>query len=527
MKKILITAALPYINNSPHLGHIAGSHLPADIFARYSRQKGYDVHFVGGSDEFGSPSLIAANKANESIDSFTNKYHEIHKRVYKNFNISYDTYSRTSSKEHISNVQDFYKSIPKEFLSIKEDELYFSEADNMFLSDRFISGICPKCNKDANSDQCEHCGKLLSSKELIDPKSNISNSSLTLKKTDHIYLNLSMASEKLDEWLESKKDIFKHHVYSEAKKWIKEGLKDRSITRDMSWGVPVPNMHKKVFYVWFDAPIGYMSFSKNIGVDWKDCDVYHFLGKDNIPFHTIFWPAMLMFSKNKLPYNVVGYNYLNYEGNKFSKSKNIGIFCEEIIDQNIDIDSLRFYLTSILPESKDSDFKWKEFTETVNSQLIGNLSNFLNRTVSMINRYFNGNIDVSDISINSELLSEKVEYFNKIDHFFANCEFRSALRTILEFSSLGNKYIDKTEPWNVAKNDMDRLRVILYSCLDHAMATAIFMNSIIPNKISSFWKEQLMLDKEPSDSSYWNSDISFPKKHRIGEAKPLFKRLDN
>lgn len=521
MKNILVTAALPYINNVPHLGHFAGSHLPADIFARYCRAKGYNVTFVGGSDEHGTPSVLAAKKKGIAVQDFVDELHIKHKEIYEHFNISYDIYSRTSSSQHREVVQEFFKNIDTKFLLEMEEEFFYSEVDKIFLPDRFVKGECPSCGAESNSDQCESCGKIMSVKELLNPKSVISGDRPILKKSKHVYLDLSKLSDRLDEWLESNRDRFKKLVYSEAKRWIREGLKARSITRDMDWGVPIPGYENKVFYVWFDAPIGYITFAKVLDTDWENVDSYHFLGKDNIPFHTIFWPGMLLSASKKLPKNVVGYNYLTYEGDKFSKSRGVGIFCTDVMDrEDIDICALRFYLLSILPENKDSDFNWNNYKESVNSQLIGNISNFFNRTVSMVNRYFDGNLEIEDYP-NNELTNSKMKYSEEIENLFESCSLRDALKKILEFSSLGNKYIDRTKPWILAKENRDELKEVLYSCLEHARTICIFLYPVTPKKIESFWNDQLNLDDKPSYTVLNKREM----KYSLGESKPLYVRI--
>lgn len=530
MKKILVTAALPYINNIPHMGHMVGCHLPADLFARYCRQKGYDVTFVGGSDEHGTPSVIAARDAKKSVREFVDNLHEIHKKIYEKMNISYDIYSRTSTNNHEVVVQEFFNDIYNNgFISEKEEELYYSEEDKMFLPDRFLKGECPVCKSEANSDQCDSCGKILSAKELINPKSVLSGATPELRKTTHLYIKLDKISNKLDEWIESKKDLFRKNVYSEAKKWITEGLRERSITRDMSWGVKIPleGYEDKVFYVWFDAPIGYATFAKELGKDWNDLEAYHFLGKDNIPFHTVFWPSMLIAGNRKLPQNVVGYNYLTFEGQKFSKSKGVGVFCQGILENEVDIDMLRFYLLSSLPESKDADFKWEEYRQVVNSQLIGNVANFFNRTVSMVNKYFDGSLSLKASLKDDALDNAKKEYPKIIGEFFEKGELRAGIKKILEFSSLGNEFIDRKEPWSLAKTNREELMLVLHKCLDHARSVAILMSPIVPEKMQQFWKEQLILKDAPSKPGLWELNEEFPLNHKVGEPSPLYKRIDD
>ena len=330
-EKILITAALPYINNVPHMGHIVGSHLPADIFYRYCIAKGYDAIFVGGSDEHGTPSTVAAQQLGLKPQQLVDKLHQVHQLVYAKLQISYKKYSRTSNPDHHKMVSDFFREIYQKGFIFKDNlEMFFCERDQMFLPDRFVIGNCPYCQYDhANADQCENCTRILLPNELIHPKCHICNAVPVIKKSEHLYFSLEKFSKDLDQWIERQKNVWRSHVYSDAKKWINEGLKSRSITRDLSWGVPVPKEIglEKVFYVWFDAPIGYMTFVKELSKDkfeqyWKDSNakIYHFLGKDNIPFHTIFWPAMLLAHGGlNLPFNVVGYHYLNYEHQKFSK----------------------------------------------------------------------------------------------------------------------------------------------------------------------------------------------------------------
>ena len=540
MKKILITAALPYINNVPHMGHIVGSHLPADIFYRYCIQKGYEAVFIGGSDEHGTPSVIAARETNMNTDEFVNKLHFIHKEIYDKLEINYSIYSRTSSLNHHKIVKDFFKEVYKNgYISKEKVKMYYSEEDKMFLPDRFITGTCPKCKYEgANGDQCESCGYILTnSTELINPKSKISGSTPILKETEHLYFDLDKLSGKLEEWLETKKDILKSNVYAEGKKWIKDGLRKRSITRDMSWGIKVPleGFEDKVFYVWFDAPIGYITFADEINkMDFwtKDTEIYHFLGKDNIPFHIVFWPAMLLAnSKFNMPYYVAGYNYLNYEGQKFSKSKKIGVFCYNLLHSDIDIDSLRFYLTSVLPESKDSDFKWEAFRNTVNAELIGNIANFFNRTLNLIWKNFE-NSDQATFSYegiyNEEdkpLLDALENYPKIIDELYEKVEIRNAQKKILELSSIGNKYIDTKAPWNLAKNgNIEELKKVLHLSINLVKTLSILIAPVIPKKIEKFWKEQLYLKGSPLDKNSYNFKIE--KEHTIKKPSPLFQRIE-
>ena len=391
----LVTAALPYINNVPHLGHIVGSHLPADIFARYCRAKGYETLFVGGTDENGSTSEIAAEEIGVDIDIFCDKLYKEHKKVYDWFNISYDNFSRTTHPLHHKITQEFFEKIYENGF-VKEGKLkvFYSPEEKRFLPDRYVKGTCSKCGyEDANADQCEKCTSVLDATQLTNPKSTITGNPVEVREATHLFLRLDQLSGKLEKWLKEKKN-WRSQVTSLALGWIKEGLKERCITRDLRHGVKVPlkGFEDKVFYVWFDAPIGYISSTKEVspknwGKFWKDKDtkIYHFLGKDNIPFHTIFWPGMLIANGEfNLPHYVEGLQYLNYEGGKFSKSKKKGVFCEKLPETDINPDIMRAYLTFIMPESGDTEFKWKDFQRRINSEMIGNYGNFVNRTLSFI-----------------------------------------------------------------------------------------------------------------------------------------------
>ena len=360
-EKRLITSALPYINNIPHLGHIVGSHLPADIFARYCRTKGYETVFIGGTDENGSTSEIAASSIGVEIKEFSDKLHNEHKKIYEWFNISYDNFSRTSKPIHHQTTQEFFKVIYKNgFITPGKMNVFYSEEEKMFLPDRYVKGTCPKCGyEDATGDQCEKCTSMLDSTQLLNPKSVTTNSPVVIKESQHLFLRLDKLSKKVEAWIKKQK-TWRSQVKALALGWIKEGLRERCITRDLKHGVSVPlkGYENKKLYVWFDAPIGYISATKEATKDWssfwqkKNAKIYNFLGKDNIPFHTIFFPAMILaHGKFNLPYNVIGLQYLNYEGGKFSKSKKIGVFCEKLPDSGIDVDVMRGYLTFVIPET--------------------------------------------------------------------------------------------------------------------------------------------------------------------------------
>jgi methionyl-tRNA synthetase len=416
-EKVLITAALPYINNVPHMGHIVGSHLPADVFYRYNKLIGNDAIFIGGSDEHGTPAMVTASEVGMNVKDLVDMLKVKHKEIYDKLNISYTNYSGTSSPVHSEVTADFFKTLDeKGYIEEKEMEMFYCDNCKMFLPDRFVVGTCPYCGyEQANGDQCEKCGRVFANAELLNPKCKTCGQTPTIKKSKHLFFNLEKTKDMLNSWIESKKDIFRPYVYAEAKRWINEGLKSRCITRDILWGIPVNKQgyENKVFYVWFEAPIGYISFVKELGDDmlkkyWldKDAKIYHFLGKDNIPFHAVFFPAMLLANGNyNMPYNVIGYNFLNYEGQKFSKSRKIGVFCNPLLDSDIEIDALRAYLVSILPENKDTDWIWNEFKNCTNSELIGKFSNLFNRTINMIYKNFPNGLDF-DYSMLSDLTDE-------------------------------------------------------------------------------------------------------------------------
>ncbi len=539
-EKRLVTAALPYINNIPHLGHIVGSHLPADIFARYCRSKGYDTVFVGGTDEHGSTSEIAAAKIGVNIKEFSDKLHNEHKKIYDWFNISYDNFSRTSHKIHHKTVQDFFKKIyDNGFIKQGKMKVFYSPSEDIFLPDRYVTGKCPKCNyEDASGDQCERCTSVLDPTQLKNPRSTLSGGEIEIKETDHLFLKLDKLSSKLKKWILSKKD-WRKQVTNLALGWINEGLKERCITRDLKYGVKVPleGFENKVFYVWFEAPIGYVSSTKEARKDWesfwkdKNSKIYNFLGKDNIPFHTIFWPGMIIAEGEfNLPEKVIGLQYLNYEGGKFSKSKERGVFCEKLPELDIDSDIWRGYLTQIIPETNDSEFKWKDFQERVNSDLIGNYGNFINRTISFINNKFSGEIrkplEEDFTSRDKKLITTTRKKIKNITEYLEKSELRKAFGEILSLSAEGNKYLNDNEPWNLIKTDPEKANRVMYFCANLGRSLAILSAPYLPNSAKKIWK-QLNLEGSPEIPGIWDSAVEFcfPEKHRINKAEILFNQI--
>lgn len=547
-EKILVTCALPYVNNVPHLGHIAGCHLPADVFYRFHKNCGDDVVLVGGADSHGTATLIGAKEVGLTPDEFVDKLTNIHREIYKKLGISYDIFSSTKTNVHKKNTLEFFEHLNNNgLIEEKPATMLFCENEKIALADRFVVGTCPYCGyEEAYGDQCDKCGKTYEITELKNPKCKFCNEPAVFKDTKHLYLSLDKISSELDAWIESKKDIWRNSVYQEAKRWINEGLKPRAITRDIPWGVKVPleGYEDKVFYVWFDAPIGYISITEELGgrelVEkyWQsdDAKIYNFIGKDNIPFHTVFFPAMeLGVKKYNLAYNVAGFAFLNYEGQKFSKSKKIGVFCNGLMNSDIDIDTVRAYLVSVFPEAKDSDFKWADYKDVVNADLVGKFGNFFNRTLNMIYKNFNGemNFDLTGVELdeNDKVMIEAIENMpNEIAENYRDTEFRQAYKNIMKFASVGNQYLEKTAPWTLLKQErIDDVKKILYICLNMAKALCIVANPIIPTKTQEIWTEQLNFEGNLNGEVMFEeaSKVNIKKEHKTNAPKPLFARVDD
>lgn len=542
-QRYLITAALPYVNNVPHIGNIVGSHLPADIFARYCRLKGRDIVFIGGTDEHGSPSEIAAQKAGIPVEELCDTFYKIHKDIYDWFDLSYDNFSRTSRLVHHELTKEFFLELQKNgFISEKKMKMPFCEKDKRFLADRYVEGKCPKCaNAAARGDQCEQCGSLLTPSDLIKPFCVLCKTAPVMKETTHLFLDLDKLQPKLEEWLK-KNSHWKPQVLNLAQGWMKEGLKKRAITRDLKWGVKVPieGYENKVLYVWFDAPIGYISSTKewiqnNSHIEnkeyefkkwWldKNTKLYHFIGKDNIPFHTIFFPSMLIGEgKYILPNQVCGYQYLNYEGGKISKSKGHGIFCETFIDDQengISSDVWRFYLALKLPEIRDTEFTWSEFESRVNTELMGNLSNFANRATNFIENKKLGMLKRPPklTPEDDAMLLEIKKTAEKVDLLYDNCEIVSAMQSILELSAKGNQYFQNNEPWK----RVERQDAVLWVSSNIVKALGVMLSPIIP-KASIKIRKILNL---PPEFTWADATKLLPIEHKIGKSEILFYRLE-
>ena len=546
MKKILITSALPYINNFPHMGHIVGCHLPADIFNRFNKSVGNDTVFIGGSDEHGTAALISAREFGMEPKTFVDKLSKVHKQIYDKLNISYDIYSGTSVDIHKEITYDFFDRLKNNgLIEEKISSMPFCEHDNIFLADRFLEGTCSVCGYDkAYGDQCDKCGTTYDSDSLINPHCKFCGKTPLNKETKHYYFKLDKVQEELDAWIEKNSKVWRPHVYAEAKRWIKEGLKPRCITRDVPWGIKIKvgDTDEKVFYVWFEAPIAYISFVKELlgekGLEdfWlnKNAEIYHFIGKDNIPFHSVFFPAMLLGTKYyNLPTNVVGLNFMNFEGQKFSKSKGIGVFCNGLLDSDIDIDTLRAYLVTVLPENKDSDFKWEGFRDNTNSELVGKYGNFFNRTLNMIQKNFDGKLGYTlsgDLNEYDREMIDAIEiYPNKIKDLFAKTEFREAYKAIMAFAAVGNVYLEKSAPWTLIKNgDLESAKKVLYLCLCMAKSLAIVASPIIPVKAQEIYN-QIGFSGDITDKGIWKlaGKIDIEENHCTLAPKPLFARIDD
>jgi methionyl-tRNA synthetase len=500
-KRYTITSALPYANGPIHIGHLAGAYIPADIYSRFLRLSGHDVCFVCGSDEHGAAIPIRAKKEGTSAQNIIDKYHFIIKESFIDFGISFDNYSRTSSEIHHETASEFFKDLNDKniFIEQESDQLY-DPTENQFLADRFVEGECPKCNFDgAYGDQCESCGSTLSATELINPRSKLSGNKPTLKKTKHWFLPLNNFESFLKKWfLIEKKDEWKTNVFGQVKSWINEGLKPRAITRDLDWGIPVPikGAEGKVLYVWFDAPIGYISstkeWAKRKKIDWKPywqdpkTELVHFIGKDNIVFHCIIFPSILKASgKYILPTNVPANEFLNLEGNKISTSKNWAIWLHEYLEDFPEMqDSLRYALTTNAPENKDNDFTWKDFQARNNNELVAILGNFINRVAVLTQKYYDSKVPSIGILNDNEqsLVNEVYSFPKKIGDSIEKFKFREAVNTMIDLARLGNKYLAEEEPWKLIKSDdSDRVKTIMNISLQICGVLGLVCEPFLPN----------------------------------------------
>ena len=494
-KRTLVTCALPYANGPVHIGHLAGAYIPGDIYVRYLRMRGEDVVFICGSDEHGVPITIKARAQGVTPQDIVDKYHQVMKDAFTGLGINFDIYSRTTSQVHDKTASEFFRKLydQDDFIT-KETEQYYDEEAKTFLADRYIVGTCPKCgNPGAYGDQCEKCGSTLSPEELIDPRSALSGSTPKKVKTKHWYLPLDQYEPWLREWILEQHKEWKTNVYGQCKSWLDGGLQPRAVSRDLDWGVPVPveGAEGKVLYVWFDAPIGYISNTKELLPEswekwWKDPEtrLIHFIGKDNIVFHCIVFPSMLKaYGDFILPENVPANEFLNLEGDKISTSRNWAVWAHEYEEQFPgQEDVLRYVLTANAPETKDNDFTWKDFQQRNNSELVAVFGNFVNRAVVLTHKYFNGVVPENrkPEAIDAETLASIVPCKEALEKYIDTFHFREALKEAMNIARIGNKYISDMEPWKVAKEDMDRTASILYTCLQICADLAIAFEPFTP-----------------------------------------------
>ncbi len=549
-QRFTITAALPYTNGPIHIGHLAGVYVPADIYSRFLRMQGHDVAFVCGSDEHGVPITIKAKKEGVSPQDVVDKYNGIIKKSFEEFGVSFDNYSRTSGKTHHDTASEFFKKMYEDGKFIEETtkQLYDEEA-GQFLADRFVTGTCPKCgNEEAYGDQCESCGTSLNATDLINPKSAITGAVPTLKETRHWFLPLDQYEDFLKEWiLKGHKDDWKSNVYGQVKSWIDDGLRARAVTRDLDWGIPVPveGGDGKVLYVWFDAPIGYISSTKEWaareGKDWEpywkdeNTKLVHFIGKDNIVFHCIIFPVMLKAHGDYiLPENVPANEFLNLEGKKLSTSKNWAVWLHEYLeDFPGQQDVLRYALTANAPETKDNDFTWKDFQARNNNELVAIFGNFINRVVVLTNKYYNGIVpEPGNYSeVDEKTIAELKAYPSVIASSIERYRFREAQGELMNLARLGNKYLADEEPWKLIKTNEERVKTIMYVALQIASALSILSEPFLPFTSAKLKKMLNHVDEISDNTPDWDiigtKEALIPAGHQIGKAELLFSKIED
>ena len=540
-----ITTALPYANGPVHIGHLAGVYVPADIYARYLRNKGEEVVFIGGSDEHGVPITIKARKEGVAPQDIVDRYHEIIKRSFEEFGISFDVYSRTTSKTHYRVASDFFKKLydKGEFIE-QTSEQYYDEEAGQFLADRYITGKCPHCgNERAYGDQCESCGTSLSPTDLINPQSAISGSKPVMRQTRHWYLPLDKHEAWLRDYILNNHKEWKTNVYGQCKSWLDVGLQPRAVSRDLDWGVPVPlpDAEGKVLYVWFDAPIGYISNTIELCSEkpekfgnwerwWKDPEtrLVHFIGKDNIVFHCIVFPAMLKAEGSYiLPDNVPANEFLNLEGDKISTSRNWAVWLHEyLVDMPDKQDVLRYVLTANAPETKDNDFTWRDFQVRNNSELVAIYGNFINRTLVLTGKYFDGKVPPLGTleDIDSDVLAQIADSKARIENMLDNFHFRDALREAMNLARTGNKYLADTEPWKLAKTDMSRVATILNVALQLSANLNIAFEPFLP--FSSAKLRQMLQFDSVRWADFGKTEL-LPAGHALGKTELLFEQIDD
>ena len=544
-KRTTVTAALPYANGGVHIGHLAGVYVPADIYARYLRLKNQEVIFIGGSDEHGVPITIRAKKEGITPQDVVDRYHSMIKKSFEEFGISFDVYSRTTSKTHEQLASDFFKKLLKEGkLQEQESEQYYDEEAHQFLADRYIKGECPHCHYDgAYGDQCEHCGTALSPLELINPTSTLSGSKPVIKKTKNWYLPLNDYQQWLKEWILQGHKEWRSNVYGQCKSWLDFDLQPRAMTRDLDWGIPVPveGAEGKVLYVWFDAPIGYISNTKELCEQaperwgswekwWKDEDtrLVHFIGKDNIVFHCLIFPTMLKAHGGYiLPDNVPANEFLNLENDKISTSRNWAVWLHEyLVDLPGKQDVLRYVLTANAPETKDNNFTWKDFQEHNNSELVGIYGNFVNRALQLTKKYFGGVVPACGelLDIDKQTLEEFKDVKQKVEALLDAFRFRDAQKEAMNLARIGNKYITECEPWKVWKTNPERVKTILYVSLQLVANLAIAFEPFLP---FSSKKLRQLINMDTCDWSQLGSTDLLKANHHLAEPELLFEKIED
>lgn len=544
-KRTTVTAALPYANGGVHIGHLAGVYVPADIYVRYLRLKNQDVIFIGGSDEHGVPITIRAKKEGITPQDVVDRYHSMIKKSFEEFGISFDIYSRTTSKTHEQLASDFFKKLLEEGkLQEQESEQYYDEEAHQFLADRYIKGECPHCHYDgAYGDQCEHCGTALSPLELINPTSTLSGSKPVIKKTKNWYLPLNDYQQWLKEWILQGHKEWRSNVYGQCKSWLDLDLQPRAMTRDLDWGIPVPveGAEGKVLYVWFDAPIGYISNTKELCEQaperwgswekwWKDEDtrLVHFIGKDNIVFHCLIFPTMLKAHGGYiLPDNVPANEFLNLENDKISTSRNWAVWLHEyLVDLPGKQDVLRYVLTANAPETKDNNFTWKDFQEHNNSELVGIYGNFVNRALQLTKKYFEGVVPACGelLDIDKQTLEEFKDVKQKVETLLDAFRFRDAQKEAMNLARIGNKYITECEPWKVWKTNPERVKTILYVSLQLVANLAIAFEPFLP---FSSKKLRQLINMDTCDWSQLGSTDLLKANHHLAEPELLFEKIED
>jgi methionyl-tRNA synthetase len=535
-RKILITSALPYVNNVPHLGNLIGATLSADVFARFCRSRGYEVLYVCGTDEHGTATETKAREEGVTPKQLCDKYYALHKEIYDWFGISFDIFGRTSDEKHVPITQHIYKKLEAQgYITEQEIEQLYSEHDKMFLADRYVLGTCPHCKyEDARGDQCDKCGRLLTPLELINPRSALSGSKPVIKKTKHLFLELPKLEPKLREWLTGKH--FSENTLRTTDSWLERGLQARSITRDLTWGVPVPKhgYEHKVFYVWFDAPIGYISMTdaheKGINYWWRDekTELYQFMGKDNIPFHSVIFPSMLLGTDEDwvLVKHINTTEFLNYEDSKFSKSRGTGVFGDDAMKLGVPADAFRYYLLTNRPETADTTFSWNDFQGKLNGELVANIGNLVNRTTSFINQYYDGKIPAYDArDADTAFWADVRNNTERITRELEAVQLKDALHSIMRLSTVGNQFFQKHEPWRTRKDNPPEAAATIATLANFLVDLATLIEPFMPHTAAEICFQ--LNTSLPQWGSLTRSGDVLAAGHTINPNKILFTKVED